>query len=175
MNSRNTDTDTDTDTEIAETVAYTALRRLQNRYADIVTRRAWDELAEIMTPDCEVVVDTMDSQFTFADPRETGVFIARQLEQFSFFQFVVLNTVMKIDVANGSAGARMYMHEMRQGAGDGRRTDAYGVYHDRFERDRTGRWWFANRRYRSFSRTASAEAAFDQEVFAVPVISLDEL
>jgi hypothetical protein len=165
----------DRDAEIAETVAYTALRRLQNRYADIVTRRAWPELAEIMTPDCEVVVDTMDRQLTVRGPAEAGEFIAAQLAQFSFFEFVVLNTVMNIDVAAGSAGARMYMHELRQGVADGRRTDAYGVYHDRLERDRSGRWWFANRRYRSYSRTAPPEAEFDQEVFDVPQIPLDEL
>ena len=163
------------DSQIAETVAYTALRRLQNRYADVVTRRAWAELAEIMLPDCEVTVDTMDRQLSFVGPGEIGEFIAHQLEQFSFFEFVVLNTVMDIDVEAGSAAARMHMHELRQGVSDGRRTDAYGVYHDRFERDREGRWWFAGRRYRSYSRTSAPGSDVDQEVFSVPSIPLDEL
>ena len=112
----------------AETLAYIALRRLQNRYADIVTRRDYPELAEIISPACEVVVDTMDRQISFTGPGEIGEFIGRQLEQFSFFEFVILNTVMEIDVEGGSAAARMYMHELRQGEDDGRRTDAYGVY-----------------------------------------------
>jgi hypothetical protein len=104
-----------------------------------------------------------------------GDFIGRALGEFSFFEFVILNTVMDIDVAGGSAGARMYMHELRQGVEDGRRTDAYGVYHDRFQCDGSGRWWFANRRYRSYSRTADVDAEVDQEVFPVPFIPLDEL
>ena len=161
--------------DLAETVAYVALRRLQSRYADIVTRREWTALAAIMLPDCEVVVDTMDRQFSFAGPQEIGGFIATQLEQFSFFEFVVLNTVMDIDVEAGSAGVRMYMHELRQGVDDGRRSDAYGVYHDRCERDADGRWWFAKRRYRSYSRTSPPGAVADQEVFEVPEIPLEEL
>ncbi len=40
-----------------ETIDYIALRRLQNSYADIVTRRAWPELARIFVPDIEVVID----------------------------------------------------------------------------------------------------------------------
>ena len=161
--------------EIAETVAYVALRRLQARYADIATRRAWSELSEIMLADCEVVVDTVDRQLRFSGPGEIGEFIGQQLEQFAFFEFVVINTVMEIDAEAGTAGARMYMHELRQGHDDGRRTDAYGVYHDRLERDQAGRWWFANRRYRSYSRTAVPEADTDQEVFPLPIIPLEDL
>jgi hypothetical protein len=163
------------DSEIAEMAAYVALRRLQSRYADIVTRRSWGELAEIMRRDCSVVVDTLDRQFTFVGPDETGDFIARQLEQFSFFEFVVLNTVMDIDVEAGRAGARMYMQEMRQAVSDGRRTDAYGVYHDRLERDAAGRWWFANRNYRSYSRTAEPGSSQDQEVFPLPEVPLRDV
>ena len=47
--------------------------------------------------------------------------------------------------------------------------------HVRFERDGSGLWWFVNRRYRSYSRTADAAAEIDQEVFPLPVIPLDEL
>jgi hypothetical protein len=41
----------------AETIDYIALRRLQNRYADVVTRRAWPELATLFLPDAKVVID----------------------------------------------------------------------------------------------------------------------
>lgn len=160
---------------MAETVAYIALRRLQNRYADIVTRRDWPELAEIFAPRCEIVVDTLDQQLSFVGPVEIGDFIGHQLQQFSFFEFVVLNTVMDIDVAGGRAGARMYMHEMRQSVDDGRRSDVYGIYHDSFDCDPTGRWWFSGRHYRSYSRTALPGAGEDQEVFELPFIPLGDL
>ena len=37
----------------------------QNRYADIVTRRAWPELHEVMRPDCTVTVDLTDRAIDF--------------------------------------------------------------------------------------------------------------
>ncbi|NNE73955.1 MAG: SnoaL-like domain-containing protein [Acidimicrobiales bacterium] len=159
----------------SQTDAYVTLRRLQNRYADIVTRRAWAELHDIMRPDISVVVNTLANRYEFTGPAEIGDFIGTQLEQFSFFEFGVLNTVMEIDLDVGVAGARMYMQELRQNVSDGRRTNAFGVYHDRFERDAEGRWWFATRQYQSYSRTAEAGADVDNEVFELPVIGLRDL
>lgn len=164
--------------EIAETVAYTALRRLQNRYADIVTRRAWAEFHEIMRPDCVITVDLLDRAIDFHGPQAIGDFIGEQLEQFDFFEFVILNTVMEIDAAAGTAGARMYMQEARQFIANGTRADVFGVYHDRFDRDDDGRWWFARRRYRSYARTNvgdRVEGSADLTVFDVPVIPLAEI
>ena len=90
--------------EFAETVAYTKLRRLQNRYADIVTRRAWPELAEIMRADCVITVNLIDDEIHFHGPQEIGDFIGGQLVQFDFFEFVILNTVMEIDAAGDDDG-----------------------------------------------------------------------
>lgn len=160
--------------ELDETVAYIALRRLQNRYADIITRRAWPELHEIMRTGCVVTVDLVDRSIDFDGPGAIGDFIADQLEQFDFFEFVILNTVMDIDARGGTATARMYMQEARQNVADGRRSDTYGVYHDRFDRDPEGRWWFARRRYQSYARTSPGPGA-DLTVFALPEIPLDEL
>ena len=33
---------------LADTIEYVALQRLQSRYADVVTRRAWNELADFV-------------------------------------------------------------------------------------------------------------------------------
>lgn len=164
--------------DIAEMVAYTQLRRLQSRYADIVTRRAWSELHEIMRPDCVVTVNLVDHEIHFDGPQAIGDFIGGQLEQFDFFEFVILNTVMDIDTKAGTAAARMYMQEARQNIGDGRRADTFGVYHDRFERDDDGAWWFARRRYQSYARTNTGGRAggdADLTVFPLPEIPLDEL
>ena len=86
------------------------------------------------------------------------------MEGFTFFQFVILNTVIEIDHDGRSAGARMFMQEARQ-ARDGRRADTYGVYHDRFVLDDDGRWWFSARRYRTYARTNPPDSADDLTVF----------
>jgi hypothetical protein len=124
---------------LAEALDYLDIRRLQNRYADIVTRRAWAELHEIMRPGCKLELDLGDNQMVFDGPQAIGDFIGEQLEAFEFFEFVILNTVIEVDVEAGVAGGRMYMQELRQNVSDGRRTNAYGVYHDRFERH-DGTW-----------------------------------
>lgn len=160
---------------LAETLAYVDLRRLEDRYADIVTRRAFGELSGIVRPDCPIVVDVRHKKFTLTGPAEYGDFIARQIERFSLFEFVLLNTVMRIDAGAGVGAARVYMQEIRQNVSDGRRTDAYGVYHDRLERDGEGRWWFAKRHYRSFARTAEPRVATDYEVFDLPEIALEDI
>ena len=164
-----------TQDRMAEAVEYVALQRLQSRYADVVTRRAWDELADFVRPDCPIVVDVRHRQFELTGPAQYGDFIARQIERFSLFEFVLLNTVMRIDAERGVAAARVYMQEIRQNVSDGRRTDAYGVYHDRLERDGEGRWWFAKRHYRSLARTAEPRVATDYDVFDVPGIDLEDI
>ena len=156
-------------------LAYLELHRLESRYADVVTRRAWDELAGFVRSDCLIMVDVRHTKFEFTGPTEYGEFIARQIERFSLFEFVLLNSVFEIDAEHGVAAARVYMQEVRQNVSDGRRTDAYGVYHDRLERGNDGRWWFARRHYRSFARTAEPRVATDFDVFDLPVIDLEDI
>ncbi len=163
------------DRRLAETVEYVAVRRVQDRYADVVTRRAWAELHEIMQPGCTLSLDLGDRQLSFDGPGAIGEFIGGQLEQFSFFEFVILNTVVELDLDAGVARSRMFMQELRQNVSDGRRTNAFGVYHDRFEQDADGRWWFARRRYASFSRTQVPGPEHEQVVFDLPQIELRSL
>ena len=151
-----------------ETIDYISLRRLQNRYADIVTRRAWPELREIFHPDCTLNLELGDRSAQFSGPDAVGKFIGESVERFSFFQFVVLNTVLEIQGSRNKAVARMYIHELRVERATGKRTDAYGVYHDRFVRDEAAGWRFEKRYYGSFSRTAPEDAAEDQVVFDLP-------
>jgi hypothetical protein len=162
------------DARLAEALDYTDIRRVQNRYADIVTRRAWAELHDIMRPGCRLELNLGDRELAYEGPQAIGDFIGDQLTQFEFFEFVILNTVIEIDVDAGVAGARMYMQELRQNVDDGRRTNAYGVYHDRFERH-DGAWWIARRRYGSFSRTIAPGPEHEQAVFPLPVFDLRDL
>jgi hypothetical protein len=69
-----------------ETVDYIGIRRLQAAYADIVTRRAWPELASIFRPDAQVVVDTMTGTPLLLDgPEGVGGFISGAIAHFDFF------------------------------------------------------------------------------------------
>ena len=139
-----------------ETVDYIAIRRLQAAYADIVTRRAWDELAEIFRPDAEVIVDKMDgAPLVLSGPGGVGGFISGAIAHFDFFEFVILNTV--IDIDGDRATARMYIWELRHDPVGGR-SNAYGLYRDEYLRA-DDRWWFAGRRYQSLARTMTSDYA----------------
>jgi hypothetical protein len=147
--------------EVRETVDYIAVRRLQDAYADVVTRRAWSEFDDLFRPDAELVLDTrVGEPRTFVGPDGIGEFIDQSIERFEYFQFVVLGTRITLN-ADGPdrANARLYMCELRQSAADGHQSVAYGVYHDLCVRH-DDRWWFAHRRYHSLARTAPDLAIF---------------
>jgi hypothetical protein len=140
---------------LRETVDYVALRRLLETYADVVNRRAWPELAEIFRADATVVVDKRDgSPLQLVGPRAVGTFIGGAIEQYDFFEFVLLNT--RIFLAGGGdvdrATARVYINELRHHRETGTWSTAFGLYQDAYVR-RDGRWWFAERRYNSLART----------------------
>jgi hypothetical protein len=148
---------------IADTVEYVAIRRLQDAYADVVTRRAWDELDDIFLPDGVVELDTRQGDMIRMDgPHELGEFISRAIEQFDFFEFVTLNTRIEIGAAGRAhtAEARLYMCELRTDRETRRWNNAFGVYHDRYRRH-DNRWWFAHRRYHSLARPAADGATVD--------------
>ena len=146
-----------------ETVDYIAVRRLQDSYADIVTRRAWREFHDIFVPDIDVVVDTRrDTPMVMSSPDEVSGFIAGAIARFDFFEFVILNAIvwLRHDGDDDVAVGRMYISELRREGETGHWTTSYGVYHDRYARI-GGRWWFARRRYHSLGRTPPEDATFD--------------
>ena len=146
----------------AETVDYVAIRRLQDAYADIVTRRAWSELAEIFLPEVRLTLDRRTLEpLVFEGPGAFGEFIATTIGGLDFFEFVVLNSVVQLahDGDPDRAVARTYMNELRHDATSGQWTTVYGVYHD-VHRRVDGRWWFAARRYHTLARTGPALDAF---------------
>jgi hypothetical protein len=152
---------------MADTAEYIAIRRLQDAYADVVTRRAWDELGELFLPDAVVELDTRQGDVLRIDgPLALGEFIARAIEQFAFFEFVVLNAL--IEMAPGghtdTADARVYMCELRTDRETRRWNNAFGVYHDRYRRHE-GRWWFVHRLYHSMARPAADGETVDDFEF----------
>ena len=153
------------DSVMRETVDYIAVRRLQDAYADIVTRRAWSELDEIFLPDVRLTLDRRTIEPLVLDgPAAIGDFIDRAISGLDFFEFVVLNTRVHLRHLGDDdrAVARLYMSELRHDAASGRWNTVYGVYHD-VHRRVEGRWWFAERRYHSLARTAR-----DFDVFTFP-------
>lgn len=153
---------------LQEAVDYIAITRVQSAYADVVSRRAWPEMRDVFRPDATVVLDTrVGDLLTLQGPDGVGEFIAKAIEQFEFFEFVILNTHVVIDGA--TATGRVWMQELRQDF-SGRWTDAYGVYSDRYERH-GGRWWIAGRKYHSLARTARKNDVFPTPSFDDDVTS----
>lgn len=140
-----------------ETDDVVALWRLQAAYADVVTRRAWSELHDLFLPATAVVVDTVTAPArTFVGPDEFGAFVAAAIERYDHFAFVILNTVVDVDPP-GDARGRIFMCEIRHEAATDAWHNAYGVYEDTYRRV-DGRWWIADRRYRSMARTGPVPA-----------------
>lgn len=135
-----------------------AIQRLQARYADIVTRRSWDELAEVFRPDTAVHIDPVTRPpMTVTGPEQFGSFVAAAIERFDHFTFVILNSVVDLgdpagDRTGDEARGRFFMCEIRHDRATDAWENAHGVYEDRYQRV-AGRWWIAERRYRSMART----------------------
>lgn len=130
-----------------------------------MTRRVWAELDGLFRPDAEVVVDrrSMDP-VSFVGPAALAAFIAVNVDQFEFFEFVILNVWLDMfpDGDMTAATGRMWMCELRQDAQAGRATTVYGLYRDQYQKV-DGRWWFAHRHYDSLARHSR-----DLDVFPIP-------
>lgn len=139
-----------------DALAYIAITRMQADYADIVSRRAWSELDAIFEPDAKIHLDLITQGMDFTGPGEIGSFIAGSIEQFEFFQFVILNSVVRVQDESNATG-RMYMSELRQHGASGGWSTIHGVYHDTYRKDAAGNWRFAARDYQSLARTGRSE------------------
>lgn len=137
-----------------------ALWRLQSRYADVVTRRAWGELHELFLPDTTVHLDTVTSApRSIVGPGAFGDFVGSAIDRFDHFTFVILNTVVDVDEVSLTATGRIFMCEVRHDPATDTWQNAHGVYSDRYVSGADG-WRFAERRYRSMARTGPEGAVF---------------
>ena len=146
---------------MTETDEVVALWRLQSRYADVITRRAWDELPELFRPDTAVHLDLVTAPpRTLVGPAEFTEVISAAMARFDHFTFVILNTVVELDEPERARG-RIFMcefrHEPEHDGGPGGWSTAHGVYQDQYVKIHS-RWWIAERHYRSMARTGPAEA-----------------
>ena len=142
-----------------ETDHLVAIGRLQSRYADVITRRAWDELPELFRPDTVVHLDTVTAPARdLVGPEGFLAVIPAAMARFDHFTFVILNAVNELDDGWGTDGraitarGRIFMCEIRHEAERGAWSTAHGLYQDRYVHA-DGRWWIAERHYRSMART----------------------
>ena len=156
------------DDALQDTIDYVAITRLQNAYADAVTRRAWAEFHDMFLADAPVRVDTVTNPvIELVGPQQVGDFIGPAVERFEFFEFVPLSTRVAFRVGGDPdrAAGRLYICELRQDAASGHSTQAFGVYRDDYRRV-DGLWWFARRDYQSLARSGRGEVfAFPEEAF----------
>ncbi len=138
--------------DLGRLAAEVAIRSLQSRYGDAVTRRAWDEVAGMFAPGCPVSLDLRDGVARHLEGgRAVADFIASAIERFTFFAFTIVNSAVTVGDSESGA-ARLYIQELRHDAGR-HWTVAYGLYEDRYAIV-DGTWRFTRRDYSSLARTA---------------------
>jgi SnoaL-like domain len=146
-----------------EELAYLAITRLQAEYADAVTRRAWSEFDDLFDPDATVDINKVtEGSFQLVGPHAIAEFIAKAIVRYDFFEFAILNSVVKVESPESATG-RVYFVELRQDAENGMWSEAYAVYQDRYVR-RDGRWMFRQRHHQTMARTGRGE------VFPMPAL-----
>jgi SnoaL-like domain len=159
------------DIEMCRTIDRVAIGALLETYADVINRRAFDELDELFLPSCEIVIDARRGDpIVVSGGAGLGAFVGAAIDRFDFFEFVVLSKRLWVDGSDEAEG-RLYMCELRHDRATGAASQAFGVYHDRFRRV-DDRWWFASRRYHSLARTVAAGGR-SLDVFEFPTIPRD--
>src|SRR5262245_51368682 len=145
-----------------DALAYLAIMRLQRAYADLATRRAWPEVASLATSDAGFSFDIRSGKvIEVIGAQAFGEFGARSTERFSFYEYVPLNTVVKIGA--GIARGRAYSLEVGEDRDTREWINFYGLYHDDYVLF-DGAWLFARRHYQTLGRrTGDRMAAFPLE------------
>ena len=140
-----------------ETDDVVAIWRLQARYADLVSRRAWSELSDLFLPETAVHLDTVTAPArTLVGPEAFADFVGPAMARFDHFTFVILNTVVEIEPPDAARG-RIFMCEVRHDAASDTWEDVHGLYQDRYRR--VGEQWrIAERHYRSLARRSPGGA-----------------
>jgi hypothetical protein len=139
--------------ELRDTVDEVAIRALIAAYADVVNRRAWSELDDLVAVAAPIVIDLRDRPpISIVGPAALGEFIGGAIERFAFFEFVALNVRVELRLRGSvnHARVRTYMCELRQDL-DGTPSRAFGLYQDVLVRMPTG-WQFERRHYQSIAR-----------------------
>ena len=128
-----------------------AISRLQGRYADIVTRMAWTEMADIVSPSATFSFDLRSGPpIELVGLEALVAFGTRACEQFTFYLYQPLNTVLT-EADEVRATGRSYALEVGEDRTSGAWVEFYGLYHDEY-RLSAGGWRFERRRFQTLAR-----------------------
>lgn len=143
-----------------DSLAYVAITRLQNRYADVATRRAWAEMADLALPTARFSFDLQAGRvLEFVGPAALAEFGSRATAGYSFYEYLPLNTVVTV-ADDTSATGRFYALEIGVDAASGAWTEFYGFYFDEYACVES-RWLFARRAFQILThRTGSKITSF---------------
>jgi hypothetical protein len=146
-----------------DSLAYTAIARLQRSYADIATRRAWSEVPSLAAPDAHFSFDLHEGRyFEVVGAVAFGEFGAQMTGGFTFYEYIPLNFVVETG-PGGVAHGRSYSLEVAEDAKTGEWINFYGAYRDEYA-ILEGAWRFTRRHYRTFGRrTAGRLESFPLE------------
>ena len=73
---------------------YAAIQQLQQAYADVVTRGAWDEVPTLLTPDAHIRFVTSSGEVFEVDGAEAFGKFGANMTGFDFFQYIPLTFVV---------------------------------------------------------------------------------
>jgi hypothetical protein len=142
--------------------AYIAIARLQNAYADISTRHAWDEMEALATPDARFSFHTKGGLFEVEGGAAFAELGPRMSEQFSFHLLVPVNFVVVVGT-DGTAQGRSYLLELNEDRESGTWNEVFGTYSDDYVLYE-GTWRFSRREYSPFGRRSGGRL----EAFPLP-------
>jgi len=143
---------------------HAAIDRLQRAYADGVTMRDWEQVRGLFLPEATISLDLVTRPAVqLAGPAALTDFVSAALEQFSFFQFQIINSHVQASAKDPTAAkARLFMCELRLKHGARKREETFGLYRDTYrktDQEGYGGWRFSSRWYRTVARFP------DNEVF----------
>ena len=128
---------------------YAAIQQLQQAYADVVTRGAWDEVPTLLTPDAHIRFVTSSGEVFEVDGAEAfGKFVAN-MTGFDFFQYIPLSFVVS-STSEGTLEGRTSSLEVAENEA-GEWIESYSIYEDVYAQT-DGRWRFARRSHRTVKR-----------------------
>lgn len=146
------------DPDLLATVDHVAIARLQDAYAESVSRRDWVAVQALFLPGAVVELDLVDRPHrSLEGSHEVAAFLDDAVGRFSFFEFVILNRHIELWPGGdrSAANGRISLCELRLPHGASAREESFGRYRDRYAKV-DGAWRIAGRRYRSLARFPAA-------------------
>lgn len=128
---------------------YAAIAQLQQAYADVATRGAWDEVATLLTPDAHIRFVTSSGEVFEVDGAEAFGKFGANMTGFDFFQYIPLSFVVS-STPEGTLEGRTCSLEVAENEA-GQWIESYSIYEDIYAQT-DGRWRFARRSHRTVKR-----------------------